>query len=51
MARKDHPHVKNDDKYEVLRDKGMSKERAAKISNSKGSSKRGEQHSHTGEGK
>jgi len=39
MARKDHPHAKNDDKYEALRDKGMNKERAAKISNSKGSSK------------
>lgn len=48
MARKDHPHVKNDDKYEALRDKGMSKERAAKISNSKGSSKRGGEHSHGG---
>ena len=52
MARKDHPHVKNDDKYEALRDKGMSKERAAKISNSKGSSKRGGEHSHgAGRGK
>jgi hypothetical protein len=51
MARKDHPHVKNDDKYEALRDKGMSKERAAKISNSKGSSKRGGEHSHRGRGK
>lgn len=48
MARKDHAHVKNDDKYEALRDKGMSKERAAKISNSKGSSKRGGEHSHGG---
>lgn len=44
MARKDHPHVKNDDKYEALRDKGMSKERAAKISNSSSSSKRGGEH-------
>jgi len=41
MARKNHPHVKNDDKYEALRDKGMSKESAAKISNLRGSSKRG----------
>jgi hypothetical protein len=48
MARKNHPHVKNDDKYEALRDKGMSKERAAKISNSRGSSKRGGEHSHGG---
>ena len=46
MARKNHPHVKNDDKYEAIRDKGMSKERAAKISNSRGSSKRGGEHSH-----
>jgi hypothetical protein len=51
MARKDHPHVKNDDKYEALRDKGMSKERAAKISNSKDSSKRGGEHSHGGKRK
>jgi hypothetical protein len=51
MSGKDHPHVKNDDKYEALRDKGMSKERAAKISNSKGSSKRGGEHSHRGKGK
>jgi hypothetical protein len=51
MARKDHPHVKNDDKYEALRDKGMSKERAAKISNSPGSSKRGGEHSNGGRGK
>ena len=48
MAKKDHAHVKNDDKYEALRDKGMSKERAAKISNAKGSSKRGGEHSHSG---
>ena len=48
MARKDHKHVKNDDQYEALRDKGMSKERAAKISNSKGASKRGGEHSHGG---
>jgi hypothetical protein len=51
MARKDQPHVKNDDTYEVLRDKGMGKERAAKISNSKGPSKRGGEYSHTGKGK
>ena len=51
MARKDHSHVKDDDKYEALRDKGMSKERAAKISNSPGASKRGGEHSHSGRGK
>jgi hypothetical protein len=33
--------VKNTDQYEALRDKGMSKERAAKIANSPGASKRG----------
>jgi hypothetical protein len=39
---KDHgPSIKNDKQYEGLRKKGMSKERAAKISNSKGASKRG----------
>lgn len=46
MPVKDHKHVKDDDKYEALRDKGMSKERAAKISNSPGASKRGGEHSH-----
>jgi hypothetical protein len=29
--------IKNEDKYEALRDKGMSKERAARIANSPGS--------------
>lgn len=44
---KDHGNsIKNDKQYEGLREKGMSKERAAKISNSKGASKRGGQHSH-----
>ena len=33
--------VKNEKQYEALRDKGMSKERAAKIANSPGSSSRG----------
>ena len=33
--------VKNEKQYEALKDKGMSKERAAKISNSSGSSSRG----------
>ena len=47
MATKDHKHVKDDDKYEALREKGMSKERAAKISNSPGASKRGGEHSHS----
>ena len=39
---KDHgPSIKNDKQYEGLRKKGMSKQRAAKISNSAGASKRG----------
>ena len=33
--------VKNEKQYEALKDKGMSKERAAKIANSSGSSSRG----------
>jgi len=33
--------VKNERQYEALRDKGMSKERAAKIANSPGASRRG----------
>ena len=35
------PGVKNDKQYEALKDKGMSKERAAKIANSPGASSRG----------
>lgn len=34
--------VRNDNQYEGLRKKGMGKERAAKIANSSGSSKKGE---------
>lgn len=41
MAKDHGPSVKNDKQYEGLRKKGMSKERAAKIANSEGSSKRG----------
>jgi hypothetical protein len=33
--------VKNEKHYEALKDKGMSKERAAKIANSPGTSSRG----------
>jgi len=33
--------VKNEKQYEALKDKGMSKQRAAKISNASGSSSRG----------
>jgi hypothetical protein len=35
--------VKNEKQYEALKDKGMSKERAAKIANSPGASSRGEE--------
>ena len=41
-------HVKNEKQYEGLKDKGMSKERAARIANSSGASKRGGEHSHSG---
>jgi hypothetical protein len=40
--------VKNEKQYEALKEKGMSKERAAKIANSPGASKRGGQQSHSG---
>ncbi|HTW07296.1 MAG TPA: hypothetical protein VME46_07290 [Acidimicrobiales bacterium] len=33
--------VKNEEQYEALKDKGMSKERAARIANSPGASSRG----------
>jgi len=41
MAKDHGPSIKNDKQYEGLRKKGMSKERAARIANSPGSSKRG----------
>ena len=40
--------VKNEKQYEALKDKGMSKERAARIANSKGSSSRGDKKSGSG---
>src|SRR5205085_11707473 len=40
--------VKNEKQYEKLKDKGMSKERAAKIANSPGSSSRGGKKSGSG---
>jgi len=43
-------HVKNEKQYEALKDKGMSKERAAKIANSPNASKHGGQKSHSGSG-
>ena len=41
MAKDHGPSIKNDKQYEGLRKKGMSKERAAKIANSPGASRRG----------
>jgi len=35
------PQVKDPDQYEALRDKGYSKEKSARIANSKGAEKRG----------
>jgi hypothetical protein len=40
--------VKNKDQYEALKDKGMSKERAAKIANSPNASKHGGETSGSG---
>jgi hypothetical protein len=41
-------HVKNERQYEALKEKGMSKERAAKIANSPGAASRGGKKSHAG---
>ena len=41
-------HVKNEKQYEALKDKGMSKERAAKIANSPDASSKGGKRSHSG---
>jgi hypothetical protein len=43
--------VKNEKQYEALKDKGMSKERAAKIANSPGASSRGGKRSHSSSSK
>ena len=43
-------HVKNEKQYEALKDKGMSKERAAKIANSPKSSEHDGEKSHSGSG-
>ena len=44
-------HVKNEKQYEALKDKGMSKERAAKIANSPEASSKGGKRSHSGSSK
>lgn len=41
MAKKNIPQVKNEDKYEALKEQGMSKEKAARIANTPGSGKKG----------
>lgn len=41
MAKDHGSSVKNDEKYEALRDEGMSKEKAARIANSKNPGKKG----------
>ena len=41
-------HVKNEKQYEALKDKGMSKERAARIANSPDASSRGGKSSGSG---
>lgn len=40
-------HVKNEKQYEALKDKGMSKERAARIANSPDASSHGGKSSHS----
>jgi hypothetical protein len=41
---------KNPEQYEALKDKGMSKQRAARIANSPDASKHGGEKSHSGSG-
>lgn len=41
MAKDHGPQIKDDKKYEDLRDEGMSKEKAARIANTKNASKKG----------
>jgi hypothetical protein len=43
--------VKNEKQYEALKEKGMSKERAARIANSPDASKHGGEKSHSGSGR
>jgi hypothetical protein len=48
MPGKKRASVKNEKQYEALKDKGMSKERAARIANSPGASSRGGKSSGSG---
>ena len=41
MAKDHGPTIKNDDKYEALRDEGMSKQKAARIANTPDAGKKG----------
>ena len=41
MAKSNNPYIKNEAQYLALREQGASKEKAARIANSKDSSKRG----------
>ena len=50
MAKDHGPSIKNDKQYEGLREKGMSKSRAAAIANSEGSSSRSRKSSGSGSG-
>lgn len=50
MSTRKRASIKDDDKYEALKKKGMSKERAARIANSPGASKRGGEKSHAKSG-
>ena len=48
MAKDHGPTIKDDEQYEGLRKKGMSKERAAKIANTPDASQKGGKNSHGG---
>jgi hypothetical protein len=48
MAKDHGPSVKNDKQYEALKDKGMSKQRAAKIANTPNASSKGGKSSGSG---
>lgn len=41
MAKSKNPHIKNEAQYSALREQGASKEKAARIANSKNASKKG----------
>ena len=41
MPKKDTPQIKNEEQYEALRDKGMSKTKAARIANTENAGKKG----------